>query len=52
MPRGASVLTFMTSILLIENQPLTRLGVRAVLDGEADIELIGESDNATEGFEL
>ena len=39
-------------ILLIENQPLTRLGVRAVLDGEADIELLGESDNAAEGFEL
>lgn len=39
-------------ILLIENQPLTRLGVRAVIDGEVDLELTGESDNATEGFEL
>jgi DNA-binding NarL/FixJ family response regulator len=39
-------------IHLIENQPLTRLGVRAVIDREADIELTGESDNAAEGFEL
>ena len=38
------------SILLIENQPLTRLGVRAVVSGEADIELIGETDNPTDGF--
>lgn len=37
-------------VLLIEDQPLTRLGVRAVLQSEADIELISESDNAAEGF--
>jgi DNA-binding NarL/FixJ family response regulator len=42
----------MISLLLIENQPLTRLGVRTVIDGEVDIELAGESDNAAEGFEL
>lgn len=39
-------------VLLIENQPLTRLGVRTVIDGEKDIELTGESDNAAAGFEL
>ncbi len=40
------------NVLLIENQPLTRLGVRAVVDAEADIELIGESDNAGVGFAM
>ncbi len=39
-----------TTVLLIENQPLTRLGVRAVLAAASDIELIGEADNAEDGF--
>jgi len=39
-------------LLLIENQPLTRLGVRAVVDGEGDIELIGETENAADGFSM
>lgn len=39
-------------ILLIENQPLTRLGVRSVIDGQPDIKLAGEADNAADGFEL
>ncbi|MEQ1645622.1 MAG: DNA-binding response regulator, partial [Pyrinomonadaceae bacterium] len=38
--------------LLIENQALTRLGVRSVVDGESDIELIGETDNAADGFAM
>ena len=38
------------SVLLIENQPLTRIGVRSVVEPEADIELAGESDNAADGF--
>ena len=37
-------------LLLIENQPLTRLGVRAVVADQADIELVGETDNAADGF--
>lgn len=37
-------------VLLIENQPLTRIGVRAVIGGESDIDLAGESDNAAGGF--
>ena len=37
-------------VLLVENQPLTRLGVRAVLQYEPDIELAAESDNAADGF--
>lgn len=41
-----------TKVLLIENQPLTRLGVRSVIDREDDIELIDETDNADDGFRL
>ena len=37
---------------MIENQPLTRIGVRHVLEPEADIELAGEADNAGEGFRM
>lgn len=39
-------------LLLIENQPLTRLGVRAVIASESDIELTGEADNASDGFAM
>ena len=39
-------------VLLIENQPLTRIGVRYVLNPEADIELVGETDNAADGFRM
>ncbi len=39
-------------LLLIEDQPLTRLGIKAVLAAENDIELIAESDNAADGFKL
>ncbi len=42
----------MISVLLIEIQALTRLGVRTVIDGESDIELAGETDNARDGFNL
>ncbi|MBK9163459.1 MAG: response regulator transcription factor [Acidobacteria bacterium] len=41
-----------TKVLLIENQPLTRLGVRAVFADAAEIELIGEADNAADGFRM
>ena len=40
------------SVLLIENQPLTRLGVRSVIAKEPDINFAGEADNADNGFEL
>jgi DNA-binding NarL/FixJ family response regulator len=39
-------------LLLIEYQPLTRLGVQAVIDGESDIDLIGETDIAADGFAM
>ena len=37
-------------VLLIENQPLTRIGIRAVIDHEPDMELIAEADNPPDGF--
>lgn len=37
-------------VLLIENQPLTRIGVRAVLEVEKDVHLIDEAENAADGF--
>ncbi|MBP7474800.1 MAG: response regulator transcription factor [Pyrinomonadaceae bacterium] len=42
----------MIQLLLIENQPLTRLGVRAVIEGQDHIELVGETDNAANGFSM
>lgn len=36
--------------LLVENQPLTRIGIRSVVADEADIEMAGEADNASDGF--
>jgi DNA-binding NarL/FixJ family response regulator len=44
------VTTASLKVLLIENQPLTRLGVRAVLEKETDIEIAGEADNPVDGF--
>ncbi len=37
-------------LLLIENQPLTRLGVRSVLEVEADIDLVADVGDAAGGF--
>ena len=42
----------MTKVLLIENQALTRIGIRHVVGAEADVELTGEADNAGDGFRL
>src|SRR5438067_9917884 len=39
-------------VLLIENQPLTRIGIRSVFGVTDDIELVGEAENAREGFRL
>jgi DNA-binding NarL/FixJ family response regulator len=38
-------------ILLIEDHPLTRLGIRSVIESESDIEITGETDNAPDGFD-
>ncbi len=37
-------------VLVVESQPLTRIGMRAVLSSEPDIELASEADNAADGF--
>ena len=38
--------------LLIENQTLTRLGIKAVLAGTGDVELVGEVNNGTDGLRI
>ncbi|MBS1796614.1 MAG: response regulator transcription factor [Acidobacteria bacterium] len=42
----------MLRILLIENQTLTRIGIRTVLAAQKDIELAGEAATGGEGFGL
>lgn len=37
-------------VLLIESQPLTRLGIRMVLSAESDIELAAETGDPADGF--
>jgi DNA-binding NarL/FixJ family response regulator len=37
-------------LLLVEDEPLTRIGVRTVLESEKDIELEAEADNSADGF--
>ncbi len=39
-------------LLLIENQSLIRLGIKAVLSGQNNIEIIGEASTSAEGFNL
>jgi DNA-binding NarL/FixJ family response regulator len=39
-----------TKVLVTENQPLTRIGIRSVISTESDLELAGETDNAADGF--
>jgi len=38
------------SVLLIEHQALTRLGIRTLLAGTEDVELLGDADNPGDGF--
>jgi DNA-binding NarL/FixJ family response regulator len=42
----------MIRLLLIEDQPLTRLGIGAVVAAENDISIVGEAGNAAQGFQL
>ena len=37
-------------VLLVEAHPIVRIGVRAVLEKEIDIEIIADADNAPDGF--
>ncbi|WP_232668755.1 response regulator [Pseudonocardia sp. TRM90224] len=42
----------MVSVLLVDDQPMLRLGFRAVLDGQPDIEVVGEAGNGVEALTL
>ena len=37
-------------VLLVENQPLARLGVHSVLQSQTDIDIIAETGNGSDGF--
>lgn len=39
-------------LLLIENQTLTRIGIKTILQAQTDIELVGEAETGGEGFRL
>lgn len=39
-------------VLLIENQFLTRVGIKTVLSEQADIEIVGEAETSAAGFDL
>ncbi|HEX8638186.1 MAG TPA: response regulator transcription factor [Pyrinomonadaceae bacterium] len=39
-------------ILLIENQTLTRVGIKTILAAQIDFEIVGEADSGAVGFEL
>ncbi|PSB05238.1 response regulator [Merismopedia glauca] len=39
-------------VLIIEDHNLTRIGLKAALQTKAEIEILGEAANATEGFKL
>ena len=38
-------------VLLIENQTLTRIGIKTILSGQNDIEIVGEAETGAKGFE-
>jgi DNA-binding NarL/FixJ family response regulator len=40
------------NVLLVESQPLTRIGIKTVLNGQTGMQLIGETDNAADAFEM
>jgi DNA-binding NarL/FixJ family response regulator len=40
----------MVRLLVIESQPLTRIGIRSVVAEASDIEISGETDSAADGF--
>ena len=39
-------------VLLVENQTLTRLGIRAILEAQNGFEIVGEAETGAKGFEL
>ena len=41
-----------TSILLVDDQPMLRMGYRMILDAQPDLHVVGEADNGLEAIEL
>jgi DNA-binding NarL/FixJ family response regulator len=41
-----------TSILLVDDQPMLRMGYRMVLDAQPDLRVVGEAENGHEAIEL
>ena len=39
-------------VLLIENQTLTRIGIRTILEAQNGFEIVGEAETGAKGFEL
>jgi DNA-binding NarL/FixJ family response regulator len=39
-------------ILIIENETLVRIGIRTILDGISDFEIVGEAETSEQGFDL
>ena len=42
----------MTSVLIVDDQSLVRMGLRALIASEADLELVGEAENGREAVQL
>jgi len=39
-------------ILIVENQTLTRIGIKTILNEQSDLKIVGEAQTGAEGFEL
>jgi len=42
----------MTTVVIAESQPLTRIGIRSVIGAETDVAIAGETDNGADGLRL
>ena len=42
----------LTSILLVDDQPMLRMGYRMILDAQPDLNVVGEAENGLEAIEL
>ena len=41
-----------TSILLVDDQPMLRMGYRMILDAQPDLSVVGEAENGLEAIDL
>ena len=41
-----------TSILLVDDQPMLRMGYRMILDAQPDLNVVGEAENGLEAIEM